>query len=573
MGRPAVGPLCLPSGEIIQDPGTMCEVFAASFSGVFVGAAPTHPAPFQSFAGNLSDIDFSRVGVLRILLALDPTSSMGPDGLHPHLLKSCAGELSLPLCLIFQKSMRTGIIPVAWSRSVVVPIFKAKSHTDPLNYRPVSLTSVCCKSMERIVASRLTEYLESNNILSSHQYGFRSNRSTEDQLLLTYDDVGRWIDEGYVVDVIMLDFSKAFDVVSHGVLLSKLESLGVGGLLLAWISAFLSGRVMSVSVSGRLSSPVDVTSGVPQGSVLGPLLFLIYINHISDGLACKFKAFADDYKLYLGYSRKNTELAIGGVQSLQKGLDVVDTVARSWNLGLNSEKCVVLRFYRGRIDFEALVPVNQYFLQGRALKFVTAHRDLGVSVDTSLRFHHHIRVVAAKAGGLANCLLRSTVCRSSEFMLPLYVAHIRPLIEYASCVWNTGYCGDCRLLESVQRRWTKNIDGLSDMDYGSRLRSLDLFSVKGRLLRADLIKYWKILHGESEDLLNMFSLAPRVGTRGHLLKLVPPPRFSDARSRSFSVRCVGVWNGLPAGVVQLTDITHFKQALAGQMYDEFLDFD
>ena len=204
MGRPAVGPLCLPSGEIIQDPCRMCEVFAASFSGVFVSAAPAHPASFQLFAGNL----LSRLGLLRVLLALDPTSSMGPDGLHPHLLKSCAGELSLPLCLIFQKSMRMGTVPDVWSKSIVVPIFKAKLHTDPLNYRPVSLTLVCCQLMERIVVSQLTEYLESSNILSSQQYGFWRNHSTEDQLLLTYNDVGRWVDERYIVDVIMLDFSK-----------------------------------------------------------------------------------------------------------------------------------------------------------------------------------------------------------------------------------------------------------------------------------------------------------------------------------------------------------------------------
>ena len=198
--------------------------------------------------------------------------------------------------------MRTGLVPGIWSKLLVVPIFEAKSHMNPLNYRPVSLTLVCCKSMERMVVAWLTKYLESNDILSPHQYGFRSSRSTEDQLLLTYDDVWRWIDEGYVANVVMIDLSKAFDVVSHAVLLSKLESLGISGSLLAWISAFLSGRVMSVCASGCTSSPVDVTSGFPQGSVIGPLLFLIYINHISSGLLCKFKAFADNYKLYLRYS-------------------------------------------------------------------------------------------------------------------------------------------------------------------------------------------------------------------------------------------------------------------------------
>ena len=149
----------------MQDPEAMSEVFAASFSGVFVSAVPAHPAPFQSFAGSLTDVEFSRVGVQRVLLALDPSSSMGPDDLQSQLLKSCADELALPLCLIFQKSMRTGSVPGIWSKLLVVPIFKAKSHMDPLNYRPVNLTSVCCKSMERIFVARLTKYLESNDIL------------------------------------------------------------------------------------------------------------------------------------------------------------------------------------------------------------------------------------------------------------------------------------------------------------------------------------------------------------------------------------------------------------------------
>lgn len=574
IGRPTVGPIRLPNGELVLEPGRMSCIFADSFAGVFVGGTPAAPASFQAFEGSLDDVEFSRRDIANVLTALDTSSSMGPDGFHPYLLKSCAEEISFPLWLIFQKSMRTGLVPEIWSKSVVVPIFKAKAHTDPLNYRPVSLTSVCCKSMERIVASKLADYLEENDILSSHQYGFRRNRSTEDQLLLTYDDVGRWMDGGDVVDVILLDFSKAFDVVNHSVLLSMLQSLGVGGRLLTWIFAFLSGRMMSVCVDGCHSRPVEVTSGVPQGSVLGPLLFLVYINYVANDLSCSYKAFADDFKLYLKYPRTNSSQVFCGIRSLQNDLNVVDSVARSWNLALNPRKCVVMRYHKGQVNLSA--PNSDgglYYLQGRALDFVGTYRDLGVNVDTSLRFHQHVRVVVAKAGGLANNLLRSTVCRSAEFMMSLYVAHIRPLIEYASCVWNTGYLGDSRLLESVQRRWTRNIEGLDNMDYSDRLRELDLFSVKGRLLRADLIKYWKILHGESGCLLDMFSFAPRVGTRGHELKLVLPLCSSDARCRSFSVRCVNMWNRLPANIVNLADLAAFKCALSNWMYDEFLEYD
>jgi hypothetical protein len=518
VGRPSVGPLALPGGEFVDDPGLMAETFVTSFSSVFVPAVPVDPEPHQHFEGSLPTVSFSREVVRKVLSALDPSSSMGPDGVHPYLLKSCAKELSIPLSIIFGKSMNTGTIPGLWSSSSVIPIFKSKVHSDPLNYRPVSLTSVCCKSMERIVAADLMNYLEVNGLLSQHQYGFRKDRSVEDQLLLAYDYITGDVNRGLPVDVIFLDFSKAFDVVSHSVLLTKLSALGVCDGLLCWISAFISNRVMSVCVNGHQSRQVEVTSGVPQGSVLGPILFLIYVNHITSGLQCQYKAFADDYKLYFQFPVKCGGSAYHGVWRLQDSLNRVDFVSRSWNLKLNTDKCVCMRFGRSvRVVGDGRE--SPYLLQGVALKYVDSYKDLGVWVDSSLRFHQHTRVIAAKAGGLASNMLRSTVCREPSFMVSLFVSHIRPLIDYCSCAWNTGYISDHKLLESVQRRWTKKVNGLSEMNYGDRLRRLNLFSIKGRLLRADLIKYWKILHGNNEEMRGLFSFAPAVGTRGHLFKL------------------------------------------------------
>ena len=158
-------------------------------------------------------------------------------------------------------------------------------------------------------------------------------------------------------------------------------------------------------------------------------------------------------------------------------------------------------------------------------------------------------------------------------MVSLFISHVRPILDYACCVWNTGYVGDSKLLEAVQRRWTKQIDGFHDLCYRDRLARLNLFSIKGRRLRADLIKYWQILHGGSVDLRGMFSLAPDVGTRGHRYKLVLPLCSSDARRRSFSTRCIIKWNSLPSHLVESESLTSFKRILCDLLYDDFLDYD
>jgi hypothetical protein len=244
-------------------------------------------------------VDICVADVLAVLQALDVNSAAGADNLHPFVLKNCAVHLAYPLWKIFHQSIRESSLPAAWKSSIVVPIYKKGSRYDPLNYRPISLTSVTCKCLERVLVQHLTAYLEDNNILTDHQFGFRSGRSTMDQLLIVYNDVSKWLDNGSVVDLIMFDFAKAFDVVSHPILLAKLHSIGIHTRLINWIEDFLVGRKMSVSVKGEISSPHSVASGVPQGSVLGPILFLVFVNHIASNLVCQYKIFADDLKIYM----------------------------------------------------------------------------------------------------------------------------------------------------------------------------------------------------------------------------------------------------------------------------------
>ena len=187
----------------------------------YTDTTPSNPAPHQEFEGALEIPYLSTEVVKTAFLQIDESSSVGPDGIHPMLLRQCASQLAHPLTIIFNKSIQESSVPKRWKSSVITPIYKKGIRCDPLNYRPISINSTCGKELERIVCKHLREYLESNSLLTEHQFGFRSGRSTTDQLLLVYNEVSKAMDDGAVADVVLFDFSKAFDVVSHDILLEK----------------------------------------------------------------------------------------------------------------------------------------------------------------------------------------------------------------------------------------------------------------------------------------------------------------------------------------------------------------
>ena len=216
---------------------------------------------------------------------------------------------------------------------------------------------------------------------------------------------------------------------------------------------------------------------------------------------------------------------------------------------------------------------GQYFIGESLVPLVYSSRDLGVIIDNELKFHSHIRSIAAKAFGLSSNLLSSTVCRTREFMLNLYLSHVRPLLEFGSCVWNSGYVCDLRLLEKVQKRWTKRIDGLDSLSYPQRLRVLNLYSIEGRLLRADLIKCWKIFNNEcAVNAEDIFVLARGRPTRGHRFKISHSHCSLECRKRYFALRVVSTWNSLPDEVVGLNSLGGFKAALHEILGERLFEF-
>ena len=227
-----MGPLRLTDGTLCDDPGTMANIFVESFASVFTNGLTCIPRPHQACSSSIDDLIITPNDVYEVLMSLDSNSSMGEDGIHPRFLKQLAEQLSVPLCILFNSSLQTGILPDLWLSSLVVPIFKKNSRYDPLNYRPVSLTSAVCKVFERILVKHLSNYLEENSIISELQFGFRAAHSTVDQLIVTYNDITSMIDQGNTVDLVFFDFSKAFDLVDHALLITKLQELGIVGNVL-----------------------------------------------------------------------------------------------------------------------------------------------------------------------------------------------------------------------------------------------------------------------------------------------------------------------------------------------------
>ena len=569
-GRPSVGPLKKNStnSATTSNPKEMAGIFARAFLSVFNDTMPDNPHEHQKSSSSISNVSFTTEKIKKAAKKVKTDSSPGPDGMGPRLI-SCCPAIWYPLLLIFNLSMNTSTLPMTWKSSSIIPIFKKGLHSDPLNYRPISMTSICCKTMERIIAAELLEYLDMNSILSDSQFGFRPSRSTTDQLLLTYDYISESIDRGKMVDLILFDFAKAFDSVNHVILFTKLGEIGIGYPLLGWLWDFFSDRSMSVHVHGSFSDSFPVSSGVPQGSVLGPILFLIFINFVCDKIKCKFYLFADDLKLIISVPVDNTEDALNVIGKFQSYIDMFVDTARSWGLKLNKNKCQAMRFRNpSSLCLSDYGPFANYSIDSDPIRFTDSCTDLGVLIDTTLKFHDHIKSVARKASGVANNLLRFTICRDADFMVPLYKAHVRPIIEYASSLWNTGYITDLTLIEKVQRRWTKEIKGLYEKSYPERLKSLKLYSIYGRLLRSDLILTWKIFNGLSSIKPEQLFVLNSSSTRGHKFHIFKPRHHLECRARSFSCRIVNDWNDLPARVVESETLPQYKKQLADYLGDQ-----
>ena len=501
----------------------------------------------------LNSIDITQGIIIKELCKLKINKAPGADGIVPRLLVENAVELSEPLLYIYKKSITSGIVPKDWKKAYVTAIFKKGNKSRSCNYRPISLTSQVCKVLESIVRDSIINHVRIHKLIKESQHGFLKGRSCLTNLLEFLEFVSSYVDQGHPVDVIYLDFQKAFDKVPHRRLMLKINSLGIVGDVYNWIENWLKDREQRVVLLGCNSEWIRVKSGVPQGSVLGPLLFVIYINDIDDSVSSNLLKFADDTKVFRIVSTPND------IDKLQYDLMNLCKWSDDWMMLFNADKCKVMHF--GYNNTEA-----DYKIYDKNLDVTKEERDLGIIIQNDLK----CRLQCIKAVNTANIVLgmirRSFVCKDREIILQLYKSLVRPHLEYCVQAWRPHLQKDIDLIEGVQRRATKMIPNLKNKTYEERLNNLHLTTLETRRLRGDLIEVFKICKGldfVEPSLFFTFSTAP---TRGHTLKLVKPRCHLDIRKFSFAHRVVDMWNSLDDDIVACDSINGFKNRI-----DKFLN--
>jgi hypothetical protein len=552
-----VSPIKDATGTLITNCTDQANIFNTYFGSVFTVDDGNKPSLARRTDPQhlISNIDFSPAKVLKILKHLKPSSSTGPDGLPNILLKKIAYSIAEPLAFIFDMSFKSHTLPSSWLHAFVIPVFKKGVTSSPSNYRPISLTCVCCRVMERVINHELMDYLLKHKLITKHQHGFLRKHSTCSNLLESVNDWSIALNNRLTTDIVYVDFQKAFDTVSHQKLISKIERYGITGDLLAWTKAFLTNRTQAVKVSECYSSNICITSGVPQGSVLGPTLFLLFINDICDifeGLDIKFKLFADDVKLYSSFSLDHSSDLINACNQLNIWAD-------TWQMRIALDKCFVHRL--SNCD-TCDAKVSPYSLNNKMLGWSTETRDLGIILDTKLTFSKHISQIVHKAHIRAKLILRSFVSRNPNILTKAFITYVRPLVEYCTPIWSPHMQYNIVNLEAVQRQFTKRIEGLAGLTYLERLKMLQLESLQVRRLKCDLITCFKIIRGDiniaSDD---FFVLSTYQTTRGHSLKLFKQQSRIDARKFCFANRVIYMWNQLPAAIVEANSVALFKTRL------------
>ena len=540
-------------GIFTETDAETAECLSNAFSSVFV-KEPYGPLPKECYNrynqdyNDCESLEISEENVYHELKKLNIYKSMGPDNVHPKLLKNLAENSSFVknLTQLYQKCVEECAIPSIWKTANVIALHKKGSKKNALNYRPVSLTCILCKIYEQFIKSHVLSFVESK--LSADQHGFVNQKSCLSNILETVDTIVDLLEEGHPVDVFYFDFCKAFDSVPHYRLLTKLENYGITGPTLKIIENFLKDRTMRTVVRGNFSSLKKVLSGVPQGSVLGPLLFVLFINDLPGGLDNVSKLFADDLKLICNADRVNC---------IKSDLRYLEQWEQLWLLKFNASKCKVMH-----LNYNSNKKLS-HVLDDTILDSIESEKDLGIFTDYDLDWKANIRSCIKDANKMIAWVTRNIVNKEKTVMLNIFKTLIRPKLEYCVQIWNPVAChGNWQIiheLESVQRRFTRLISDIGLLPYSERLLSLQLTTLAERRIRGDLIETFKIVNGLVDYGKNIFNVSrsgsniiTKVSNEGGNSKV------KKLRNSFISERVRPYWNNLPVNVKKSESVDMFK---------------
>lgn len=512
------------------------------------------PAVDNNIETLLSSIHIDPQDVLDVLKNLNVSKSSGPDSISPKLLREGANELALPLCTLFNLSLQNSHYPSDWKKANVTPVFKKSNPSLPNNYRPISLLSCVGKVMERCVFKYLFNYLISQNVLTHLQSGFIPGDSTVNQLVSLYDEFCKALDDGKEIRCVFCDISKAFDRVWHKGLLHKLRQIGLGPPIIEWFANYLTSRQQRVVFNNNNSDWKHITAGVPQGSILGPLLFLIYINDIVNSIQSKVRLFADDTSLYLIVDNPAATADL-----INSDLDRIHTWSKQWLVDFNPSKTETLTISRKQNP-----PHHpDLFMDGTKISEFDHHKHLGLTFSNDGRWHHHIKSITAKAWQRIGILRQFKFTLKRNTLERIYTSFIRPLLEYADVVWSNCTIEESNMLEAVQVEAARIILGVTKLcNINKMYGDLGWESLSNRREKHRLILFYKMKNNLTPAFLS--DLVPeQVQDSSHYnLRNADDYLAINARTslyrNSFLPTAVREWNNLSPDIKSSPTLAIFK---------------
>lgn len=499
----------------------------------------------------IEDIVFTHKLVSEVLASVDPNKSMDQNNCHPKLIKECHAELTNPILYLFQLSYDQGKLPELWKISKVTPVFKKGDRGDPMNYRPISTGSLLCKCMEKIIHNSINSFMEKHNLHSPYQHGFTPGRSCSTNLLTYYRVIQKLLRDHPAVYTVFLDIARAFDSVPHNVVIHSARRVGVIGKTISWIENYFEGRKQFVNVEGELSSVDQVTSGVPQGSTLAPVLFNIVMARACEGVSGGILLFADDAKLFSA-----------NIDQLQRDLDRMASNLEQLGLAFNVSKCRLMVY--GRSDTAGLKYGNVTITNTKY------HIDLGITLADDRKWTKNCTAFNMKANLAINRIKKCFQYKDKKLISKLYKTYIRPHIEYGGIVCRPYLQKDIDLLEAIPRRSTRlafsdRVDDPRYKPYDQRLKDLKLPSLSSRFDRADLIFTFKIMTGRIKIDRDLF-FTPKIRRPGdHIYAIYKERPANNWEKGLYWFRIVERWNSLPGQVVEAVSVNSFKNRLDQHM--------